>query len=212
MGQLEGVNASYTAPLWSITQPGGEYELISASSNAFQVVGTGYIDVAGLSMEQKTIAIEKLSVQYQFPPEFSNAVTGDGCSISVIVADVPIAQIDHIGPGFSGSTMSADNCFIHRYQQWSVGIDAGGFSSFSRIENETITGMASKTTSDRIYYSAYLAIQSKILGVPPISTLDNVIFPGIRIVLGCDVYEEADYVYLMRQRRAYELQQEPDVD
>jgi len=212
MGQLEGVNATYSSPNWSIQQVGGEYELVSSSANAFQIVGNGYIDLAGLTMEQKTIAVEKLSIQYQFPPEFSNAVTGDGCSISVIVADVPIAQIDHIGPGFAGSTMNADNCFIHRYQQWSVGVDAGGFSSFSRIENETITGNASKTTSDRIYYSVFIAIQSKVLGQQPLSTLSNVIFPGIRIMLGCEVYEEADYVYLMRQRRAYELQQEPDVD
>jgi len=212
MGQLELVNASYTAPVWTITQGGGEYDLISNASNAFQCIGTGYIDLAGLSMEQKTIAVEQLSIQYQAAPSFSNAVTGDGCSISIIVADVPIQQIDHIGPGFAASTMNADNCFIHRVQQWSVGVDAGGFSSFSRLENETITGNGSKTTSDRIYYSVFFAIQAQVLGAPPISNLDNVLFPGVRIVLGCKVTDEDEYVYLMRQRRAYELQQEPDVD
>ena len=211
VGQLEAVSATYDS-VWTIAQVGGEYELTSFTANAFQCVGTGYIDLSGLSMEQKTIAIEKLAIQYQAAPTFSNAVTGDGCQISIIVADIPIDRVDHVGPGFAGSTMSAQNCFIHRVQQWSVGIDAGGFSSFSRIENETITGNASMTTSDRIYYSVFLAIQSKVLGPDPTSTLSNVIFPGIRIVLGCNVTEEPEYVYLMRQRRAYELQNEPDVD
>jgi len=216
VGQIEAVFAQFSgAPFntWDVTQLGG-YEILSSSSNAFKMIGSGYIDVAGLSMDQKTVLIEQLSLQYQFPPFCTNGVPGDAISISIIVADVPVDEIDHIGPGFAGSTMSAQNCFIHRVQNWVVTVDSSAFGSNMAIESETITGLAAATTSDRIYYSVVMAIETKVVGPDPpgVSTLDSVTFPGVRVVLGVGVKEESEYVYLMRQRRAYELQQEPDVD
>ena len=47
VGQLEAVSATYDS-VWTIAQVGGEYELTSFTANAFQCVGTGYIDLSGL--------------------------------------------------------------------------------------------------------------------------------------------------------------------
>jgi hypothetical protein len=73
--------------------------------------------------------------------------------------------------------------------------------------------MAESTTSDRIYYASYVRLLIKRVGpVGTISTIDSVTIPGVRFVIQADAKEEPDFVYLMRQRRAYELQQEPDED
>ena len=194
---------------------GGQYEALSLSSNNVQLLANkGYFDLAGMSMEQKTLFIRNISLQMQAPPEGLNGVAGDAIQIITMLSDVPMNQTNiQTGAGWALGDMSADNCFLRRTQTWAISTDSGSFGSYFQLMNETVDGMAESTTSDRIYYGVFVRFIIKRVGPPgTISTIDQVSIPGIRFVIEADVKEEPDFVYLMRQRRAYELQQEPDVD
>ena len=201
---------------WSqFSYGGGQYEALSLSSNNVELLANkGYFDLAGMSMEQKTLFIKNISLQLQAPPMGTNGMPGDAIQMITMLSDVPISNLDiQAGAGWPLSTMSSDNCFLRRVQTWSITADSGSFGSYFALVNETVDGMAESTTSDRIYIASYVRLIIKRVGPPgTISTIDSVTIPGIRFVIEADVKEEPDFVYLMRQRRAYELQQEPDVD
>ena len=63
-------------------------------------------------------------------------------------------------------------------------------------------------------YKRQVYVRLIVLKVGPAETspINNITIPGIRFVIEADVKEEPEFVYLMRQRRAYELQNAPDVD
>lgn len=198
---------------WSSLQSGGEYEEISMSSNNVQLLAnTGYFDLAGMSMEQKTLFVKNLSIQMQGPPSATDAIQGDAVEIITMLADVPIKQQDLAGAGWYPSVMSSDNCFFRRVQTWAVDTGQITFGNYFRLVNQTVDGMAEETTSDRIYYAVNIRLIVKKIGPSEVSSITNVFIPGIRFVIEADAKEEPDFVYLMRQRRAYELQQTPDVD
>jgi len=216
--QYEALVLQFDDPTNSWTQfsyGGGQYEALSLSSNNVELLANkGYFDLAGMSMEQKTLFIKNISLQLQAPPMGTNGMPGDAIQMITMLSDVPISNLDiQAGAGWPLSTMSSDNCFLRRVQTWSITADSGSFGSYFALVNETVDGMAESTTSDRIYIASYVRLIIKRVGPPgTISTIDSVTIPGIRFVIEADVKEEPDFVYLMRQRRAYELQQEPDVD
>jgi len=198
---------------WESSQAGGDYEELSMSSNNVQLLAhKGYFDLAGLSMEQKTLVIKNISLQFQGPPSATNGIQGDAVEIITMLSDVPIATQDMAGAGWYPSTMSSDNCFLRRVQTWAIDTGQLTFGNYFRLVNETVDGMAEETTSDRIYYAVYVRLIIKKIGPAEVSPITSVTIPGIRFVIEADAKEEPEFVYLMRQRRAYELQQEPDVD
>ena len=201
---------------WSqFSYGGGQYEALSLTSNNVELLANkGYFDLAGMSMEQKTLFIKNISLQLKAPPMGTNGMPGDAIQMITMLSDVPISNSDiQAGAGWPLSTMSSDNCFLRRVQTWSITADSGSFGSYFALVNETVDGMAESTTSDRIYIASYVRLIIKRVGPPgTISTIDSVTIPGIRFVIEADAKEEPEFVYLMRQRRAYELQQEPDVD
>lgn len=210
--QIEALSFNYLAPEWSITQ-NGEYTLTSGTGNNARAQALNeYIDLSGMTQQEKTAVIKGLEIQYQIPPSMTNAVAGDGLEIQILISDVPATGLSFIGPGFAYSDMSMQNCILHRTQTWAITTDSGSFASYTQMVNETITGLCDVTTSDRIYVSVNLFVISTKIGPGTPSTLDSVTVPGIRVVLSADVEEEPDFVYLMRQRRAYELQQSYDDD
>ena len=214
--QVESMALTFTPGIntWSKFDIGGDYTEISMSSNNCRLIANqGYFDLAGLSMEQKTLFLKNAALQLQVPPNASDAVAGDALEIITMMSDVPISELDiTAGAGWALSTMSADNCFLRRVQTWAVSTDSGSFASFFQLMNETVDGMATDTTSDRIYYAVYVRLIIKKVGPAEVSPINNITIPGIRFVIEADVKEEPDFVYLMRQRRAYELQNAPDVD
>lgn len=199
---------------WDSFSVGGDYTEISMTSNNVRLLANkGYFDLAGMSMDQKTLFLKNISLQLQVPPTGTNGVPGDAIEMITMLSDVPISEVDiSVGAGWPQSTMSLDNCFLRRVQTWAISTDSGSFGSYFQLMNETVDGMAQETTSDRIYYAVYVRLIILKIGPAEVSSITNVTIPGIRFVIQADVKEEPDFVYLMRQRRAYELQQEPDVD
>ena len=211
--QIEVLQFNYSAPLWDIVQSGGEYVLANnTANNARAQTLNQYIDLAGMTQQEKTAVIKGLEIQYQAPPSMTNAVAGDAVQIAMLITDVPATGLSFIGPGFAVSDISMQNCILHRLETWAVTTESGTFASFLQKVNETVNGMCDVTTSDRIYVSIDVSIFSTKIGAGATSTLDSVTVPGFRVVLSADVTEEPDFVYLMRQRRAYELQQSYDED
>jgi hypothetical protein len=212
--QIEALSFAYGAgPLWTINQNGGEYELTNASSNAPRAIALNqYIDLAGMSQREKTMFIEGLRVDLQVPPSATDAVAGDAIQVYILVSDVPATQNSFIGPGFGYSDMNAENCALFLTQTWMFTQDTASWSTSPTLWNQTTNGMMTSTASDRLYFSMYVVPLTLKVGPGPTSTIDNITIPGVRLVVDVEAKEEADYQYLMRLRRSYELQQSPDVD
>lgn len=212
--QIEAMAFQYGAgPLWTIVQNGGEWELLDGSANSFNAICLNqYIDLAGMSQREKTMFIEALRVDLQAPPTATQAVSGDAIHFTILVSDVPATRTSFVGPGFAYSDMSAQNCAMYHTQTWMFTQDTATWSTHPTLWSQTTNGLMTSTASDRIYVSVYAYATTIKIGPGPTSTIDNITIPGIRLVVEVDAKEEPDYQYLMRLRRSYELQQEPDVD
>ena len=206
--QIEAVSFNYGAgPLWTITQAGGSWDLTTASANSPQAYALNqYIDMAGLSQREKTMFIESLAIELQTLPSAVDAQPGDQMYFQVLISDIPAAQIDFIGPGFAGSQMNSENCALFMTQAYMFTQDTASWSTIPTLWGQTANGMMKATASDRLYISMRAAVLSRKIGGVT-STIDNLIFPGVRVVVNVDVKEEQEYQYLMRLRRSYELQQ-----
>lgn len=200
-------------PLWTIAQNGGEYELIDGSANSFSAIALNqYIDLAGMSQREKTMFIQGLRIDLQSAPNATEAVPGDSIAFSILVTDVPATQLSFIGPGFGYSDMSAQNCALALQQTWMFTQDTQTWSNSPTLWSQTSHGLMTSTASDRLYFSVFAQPTTLKIGPGPTSTIDNIVIPGLRLVVDVEAKEEADYQYLMRLRRSYELQQSPDVD
>ena len=71
--------------------------------------------------------------------------------------------------------------------------------------NEQQIGSLQPTASDRVYSYSVLVMGSPI-------GADTITISPCRHLLRAEAREEKEYEYLMRLKRSYELQQEPDVD
>ena len=122
--QVEAMTLTFTSGIntWSKVDIGGDYTEISMTSNNCKLIANeGYFDLAGLSMEQKTLFLKNAALQLQLPPIATDAVAGDAIEIITVMSDVPISTVDiSVGAGWAMSTMSADNCFLRRVQTWAV--------------------------------------------------------------------------------------------
>ena len=196
-----------TPNLWGFTQVGGEYELISNSGNNIRAQCLNeFIDLAGMSMREKTLFIKGLRVDYQIPPEGVEAAPGDQLNIIVLVTDVPATGLSFVGPGFSQSDMNMENCALMLNHTWTFTTDSSAWSGIPQLTAETVSGMMEATSSDRLYVSVYQRVITRKIG-PITSTLSKVTVPGLRIVCDIDAKEEPEFQYLMRLRRSYELNQ-----
>jgi hypothetical protein len=212
--QIEAISFAYGGgPLWTIQQSGGEYELTNASSNSPRAVALNqYIDLAGMSQREKTMFLEALRIDLQIPPSATDAVAGDAIQVQYLVSDVPATVNSFLGPGFAYSDMSMENCALFLTQTWMFTQDTASWSTSPTLWNQTTNGTMTATASDRIYFSMRIVPITLKVGPGSTSTIDNIAFPGARLVVDVDAKEEADYQYLMRLRRSYELAQERDVD
>lgn len=210
MKQIEASTWNWDVPvpnLWNFVQSGGEYEVLSQSANSITAIALNeYIDLAGMSQQEKTMFLEGLRVDYQTPPTAVNAQPGDQLNIIILVTDIPATNIDIAGPGFAYTNLNSENCALCLNHTWSWTQDSAAWSSIPQLTAQTSNGMMTATSSDRLYVSVYQQVITRKIG-PITSTLEKVTTPGIRIVADVIAKEEPEFQYLMRLRRSYELQQ-----
>ena len=193
-----------------------EWEINTSISNGWERVGLGafvsstYFDLAGMSMEEKTLFFEAAGTQDLLAPQVFNQATGDSLILLDIMTSSPMTANEVVFFGifgnFSGSPshLSFDETIYERAQQYSVHVDTGLWNGMT-LNTENQLGSMKPTASDRVY--SYRAV---LFGTP--FTGDRVDLTGCRHILQAKAKEESDHEYLMRLMRSYQLQQEPDVD
>jgi len=207
----------------SIIQPVGQaFQINESYNNQWKQVGNmfvseSYIDLKGLSLDEKTVFFEAMTVQTGYPPLILNAGASSNFIVFDYMTSIPIDlekftlsslnYIQGIGWPVDDGQLNFENVHYGRTQFFSVDVDFGFF-----IPRQTSThqhGCLGSTASDRIYSYRFL-----LANVVPIDSGQSVTvtLPPARHLVLADVREEPDYVYLMRLKRSFDLQNEPDRD
>jgi len=195
-------------PVYSISDGEGWRQ---PQANIGQFVASTYFDLGGLAMDDKTLFFQGATIQEVLLPSASAATAGDGAVVVDIMSVVPLTDTEVLayssGANFNAattSTLSFDQTVYGRVRIFNVDLDnaAGGYY-ITLSDNQT--GSLSATASDRIYcYRAVLFGGNNSDG-------DHAIYPA-RYLLRADAKEEPEFEYLMRLKRSYELQNQPDRD
>ena len=177
-------------------------------SNAF--VSQTYIDLAGMTQQEQTAFFEAGGVQDASLPSGVTAA-GDTLLVGDILTSKPLTPAEAVAftagagnLGGSASNLTFDQTIYGRIRTFISDIDTVAANYMVLIGDQQL-GSLEATASDRIYSSRVV-----IFGI---NNADGTIAVyGARHLLRTLVEKEAEYQYLMRLKRSYELQQSYDVD
>ena len=206
LGSFQNFDMQANGSYGSWTQISG----IGSGSSAF--VSMTYFDLAGMSMDDKTLFFEAAGTQTVNTPKATNGAAGDNCLIYDIMTSSPLTDTDLISFatignfGQTGAVLNFDETIFARSRLFGITVNEAGID-FMVLLNEEQFGSMSPTASDRIY-SYRLVI---VLGSSPTSMTGLIVYPA-RHILRATAKEEPDHEYMMRLLRSYQLQQDPDVD
>lgn len=179
-------------------------------------VSESYIDLAGLAIDDKTVFFEAMTVQTGSPPLLVGAGAESNFRVYDFMTSIPINLVDFtttlqyiegIGFGTPGQQLNFENVHYARTQYYATDLDF----NFT-VPRQTSThqhGSLGSTASDRLYVYR-IVYATMVLG--PGATTISLTLPPARDLILADVKEEPDYVYMMRLKRSYDLQNEPDRD
>ena len=197
--------------VWSITDTIGSWEAINPSGF---VVSKNYFDLAGLTMQEKTLFFKSAFVQDFLNPAHTSGAVGDQIILIDLMTSSPLSNAELTGFAVNGnfagftsgltSGITFDQTIYGRVRQYVVDLDTAAWGSFV-LASDNQLGSMSPTASDRVYsYRMFFP------GSP--STANTISVLGARHVLSADVKQELEFEYLMRLKRSYELQQSYDED
>lgn len=170
-------------------------------------VAEEYFDLAGLALDMKTVFPSGITVQRGRVPNITGgALPGDNIQILDVITSIPIDVTDltvlnnwfNVGPGFPGSTLNFEHVLYFRGVRWTTDLDTN--NAFPMKADEWQAGSMSPTASDRLYSYRVVLVSEGAAATRIIST-------NARHVMQVDVAEEAEYSYMMRLKRSYDLQQ-----
>ena len=195
---------------WSITAnaTGGSWRK-DPTGNFF--ISSTYFDLAGLAMDGKTLFFEATGVQsVREPTVTTNPSPGDSMIVLDLMSTSPLTDEELItfsAYGNFAATTSQSLTWAQtvyaRNQTWGITVDEGQLASM-RLANEELFGSMQPTASDRIY--------SYRLLLPAQVSMDGLFIYSARHMLTAQAKTEEEFVYLMRLKKAYELQQSYDED
>jgi len=168
-----------------------------------------FFDLAGLSMDGKTIFPSGITCQRGTSPLLNAAAPGDNFIMLDVISAIPIDMTNdvlnwfNVGPGFPGSTLNFEHVLYMRGQRWTVDVDTN--SQFPLKADEWQAGSMMPSASDRLYSYRVVLINTG-------NTSNRILTPSGRHVMQVDALAEPEFEYLMRLKRSYDLQQTPDVD
>lgn len=201
----------------TVTKAGAVYTLNETLSNGYRqimpaggvFVSENYFDLAGMTIEDETLFFEGAAVQ-----EISNAISGSGtagdnCTIVDLMTNKPVRDTDLLNYFtfaniLRGSKLTFDQTIYSRIRFQNIDIDnAAGGVMITLTDNQT--GSLEPTASDRIYCYRLISFGT--------GNADGTYFSlGARYLLRATAKQEAEYEYLMRLKRSFELQNQPDRD
>lgn len=213
--------AKYHDALFATVDPAGVITIDrSAVSSEWQqpqaglLLSSNYFDLAGMSQEEKTLFIEASAVQEGAFPAIGGAA-GDNYVLIDIMTSIPVdwtnvglptSFVSLRGLGFPGQLLNFEHVIYQRYRRLTLDIDTG--ARFALTSNDAQSGSNMPTASDRIYcYRIVIPDTSQSPG-----TIASLNVPPARYVLQVEAREEPTYQHMMRLKRSYDLQQQPDVD
>ena len=184
------------------------WELVTGTTNSF--INQTFFDLAGMSQREKTLFFEAAALQEVLAPFATAATAGD----TIIVTDImstqqlrPNEALAFSAQGNfadSGSSLNYEQTIYGRVRIFNVDLDnaAGGYY-ITLADNQM--GSLQATASDRIYCTRVVSFGTG-------NSNGNHGVSYARYLLRANAREEAEYQYLMRLRRSYELQQTYDED
>lgn len=201
------LSVDVAANTYTIISNEGNWREIGGSPGLY--VASTYFDLGGLTMEDKTLFFQGATVQELKNPTSFPATAGNNLQVGDIMSSVPLSDEEAatylFGANFAvsnSSTLTFDQTVYGRVRVFNIDLDniAGGYMI---LLSDTQTGSLESTASDRIY--CYRVVQYNG------ADTQFQLFPA-RYILRADAKEEPEYEYLMRLKRSYELQNEPDRD
>jgi len=174
-------------------------------------VNRTYFDLAGISMDDKTLFFEGATLQDTLNPSNTPATAGNLTVVVDVMSTKPLTNDEALGASVFGNTIATgganltfDQTIYMRLRVFVVDLDtqAGGY--FIPLSDNQL-GSLSPTASDRIYVTR-VVVFGGLNG-------DGVfaVWP-VRYLLRANAKEEPEFEYLMRLKRSYELQQSYDED
>ena len=168
-----------------------------------------YFDMSGYVSEHKTLFISGATIQEAFAPiDFSGAV-GDSMVVADIMSNKPLSDneaafVISYGNLAGPDALTFDQTIYMRLRQFVVDLDTEAWGSMILV-NDNQMGSLEATASDRVYNTRIVSLSSPFTG-------NRTDVSGARYLMKAELKEEPEYEYLMRLKRSYELQQEPDRD
>ena len=198
----------------------GTYSIGSQSGNGWRqptpgfglAVNTMYFDLAGMAIDDKTLFFEGAAVQDVQNPFVFNQAPGDTITLVDVMSAIPLTDAEYsnltvygnLAQNPLGNSLTFDQTIYLRIRSYTVDLDTATWGSMVLVSDNQM-GSLSPTASDRVYCARVV-----LAGTPTAATRIDVL--GCRYLLRATPKEEAEYEYLMRLKRSYELQQEPDRD
>lgn len=199
---------------------GPNYSINALSAEGWEVIGLPtagifanrqYFDLAGMAIEDKTLFFNGATIQDTLPPNANPATAGSVILLADVMTNKPLSDNDIEGVLFAGNIHSGlahpaltfDQTIYMRLRTFNIDIDNQASTYFIPIADNQL-GSLSPTASDRVYCTRIVLVSAVPDGLYAVSP--------VRYILQADAKEEPEYEYLMRLKRSYELQNEPDRD
>ena len=170
-----------------------------------------YFDLGGLAQEEKTMFIDSITTQScgLFGATTFNA--GDNIVVYDIITSIPVditknqvqSDIFLYGLGFNNSLLNFEHVLYQRMRRYACDVDTA--QQFLMLTEDRQSGSLSPTASDRLY-------SYRMVGVFITSDDATAALPPTRHLIRLEAKDEPTYSHIMRLKRSYDLQQEPDRD
>lgn len=200
-------SANQDAPdIYSLGSASGGYRALSPRI----FVSSTYFDLAGMAQREKTMFFEAATIQEMFNPEHSGGVAGDDVIVFDVMTSEPMTDgqlIGFVGGGNFANALSGlgyQQTIYARVRHFIIDLDTAAWGSFV-LASDNQLGSLDPTASDRIY-------SYRILHITAGTSCTQVNLYMARHIIRTEAKEEAEFRYLMRLRRSYELQQSHDED
>jgi hypothetical protein len=204
--EFGSLSVTKAGPAWSITtnETAEGWEQMTPLQPSF--VNRTYFDLAGMAMDDLTLFFTGATTQNAYPPSTIPAGPGNRAYIWDIMTNKPLTN-EELGlivtrGNTSGSGLTFDQTIYMRIRVLNTDLDNQASGAMIPIFDEQM-GSLNPTASDRVYCSRMVVF----------SGADGNYFTyPVRYILQANAKEEPEYEYLMRLKRSYELQNEPDRD
>lgn len=206
--EIGALSADKAGVVFTLTADSVGWEQVSPGAQTF--VSRTYFDLGGLAMDDKTLFFEAAGLQETLNPLSDPATAGNVAIVVDILSNKPLTNTEASQTIIWGNLISTalsanltfDQTIYMRHRTFNTDLDnqAGGYM-ITQVDNQL--GSMSPTASDRIYVTRVVFFS----GADGSYTL----YP-VRYLLRATAKEEPEYEYLMRLKRSYELQNEPDRD